>query len=246
MSPSISIPKRASPTGNRSRPRMCCFRGRCCATTAAPTIASITPRSPRPKPPTRSRCGSTSAAPPTANGSGPYRVTAIKPGASVTLTRNPDYWGRDLPVNRGLWNFDEIRLDFYREANSQFEAFKRGLYDFRVETEPLRWHDGYDFPAARTGEVIRDTIKTGMPQPSEFLVFNTRRPVFSDIRVRRALTLLFDFEWINRNYFFGLYGRSASFLAGSELSAYGRAADDREQALLKPFASHIAPDILDR
>ena len=185
----------------------------------------------------------TSMSPPI--GSGPYRVSAVKPGASVTLTRNPDYWGRDLPVNRGLWNFDEIRLDFYREANGQFEAFKRGLYDFRVETEPLRWHDGYDFPAARNGEVIRDTIKTGMPQPSEFLVFNTRRPVFSDIRVRQALTLLFDFEWINRNYFFGLYGRSASFFAGSELSAYARAADDRERELLKPFAAHLRPDIID-
>jgi peptide/nickel transport system substrate-binding protein len=185
----------------------------------------------------------TSMSPPV--GSGPYRVSAVKPGASVTLTRNPDYWGRDLPVNRGLWNFDEIRFDFYREANGQFEAFKRGLYDFRVETEPLRWHDGYDFAAARNGEVIRDTIKTGMPQPSEFLVFNTRRPVFSDIRVRQALTLLFDFEWINRNYFFGLYGRSASFFAGSELSAYARAADDRERELLKPFAAHLRPDILD-
>src|SRR3954465_7338705 len=178
-------------------------------------------------------------------GSGPYHVSAVRPGASVTLTRNPDYWGRDVAANRGLWNFDEIRLDFYREANGQFEAFKRGLYDFRVEGEPLRWHEGYDFPAARTGEVIRDAIKTGMPQPSEFLVFNTRRPVFSDIRVRRALTLLFDFEWINRNYFFGLYGRSASFFAGSELSAYGLAADDREQELLKPFASRIPPAILD-
>jgi peptide/nickel transport system substrate-binding protein len=178
-------------------------------------------------------------------GSGPYRVSAVKPGASVTLTRNPDYWGRNLPVNRGLWNFDEIRLDFYREANGQFEAFKRGLYDFRVETEPLRWHDGYDFPAARHGEVIRDTIKTGMPQPSEFLVFNTRRQVFSDIRVRQALTLLFDFEWINRNYFFGLYGRSAGFFAGSELSAYARTADDRERELLKPYASQMPPGILD-
>jgi peptide/nickel transport system substrate-binding protein len=185
----------------------------------------------------------TSMSPPV--GSGPYHVSAVKPGASVTLTRNPDYWGRDLPVNRGLWNFDEIRLDFYREANGQFEAFKRGLYDFLVETEPLRWHDGYDFPAARNGEVIRDTIKTGMPQPSEFLVFNTRRPVFSDIRVRQALTLLFDFEWINRNYFFGLYGRSASFFAGSELSAYARPADERERELLKPYASHIPSDILD-
>jgi peptide/nickel transport system substrate-binding protein len=178
-------------------------------------------------------------------GSGPYRVTEVKPGASLTLTRNPDYWGRDLPVNRGLWNFDEIRLDYFREANSHFEAFKRGLYDFRVESEPLRWHDGYDFPAARSGEVIRDTIKTGMPQPSEFLVFNTRRPVFADMRVREALLLLFDFEWINRNYFFGLYGRSAGFFAGSELSAYGRPADDRERALLQPFLARLRPEIVD-
>ncbi len=178
-------------------------------------------------------------------GGGPYRVTAVKPGARVTLTRNPDYWGRDLPVNRGLWNFDEVRLDFYREANGHFEAFKRGLYDFRVEDEPSRWHDGYDFPAARNGDLIRDSIKTGMPQPSEFLVFNTRRPMFSDIRVRQALTLLFDFEWINRNYFFGLYGRSGGFFAGSELSAYTRAADNRERVLLKPFAARIQADVLD-
>jgi peptide/nickel transport system substrate-binding protein len=178
-------------------------------------------------------------------GSGAYLVTAVRPGASVTLTRNPDYWGRDLPINRGLWNFDEIRLDFYREANGQFEAFKRGLYDFRVETEPLRWHDGYDFPAARNGEVIRDVIKTGMPQPSEFLIFNTRRPVFADVRVRQALMLLFDFEWINRNYFFGLYGRAGGFFAGSELSAYARAADNRERALLQPFVSRMPPEFLD-
>jgi peptide/nickel transport system substrate-binding protein len=178
-------------------------------------------------------------------GSGPYRVSAVKPGASVTLTRNPDYWGRDLPANRGLWNFDEVRIDYYRESNGQFEAFKRGLYDFRVETEPLRWHEGYDFPAARSGELVRDTIKTGMPQPSEYLVFNTRRPLFSDVRVRRALTLLFDFEWINRNYFFGLYARAGGFFAGSELSAYGRAADARERELLKPYLAHIPPDILD-
>jgi peptide/nickel transport system substrate-binding protein len=178
-------------------------------------------------------------------GSGPYRVTAVNPGVSVTFTRNPDYWGRDLPINRGFWNFDEIKFDFYRESNAAFEAFKRGLYDFRVETEPLRWHEGYDFAAAKNGEVIRDTIKTGLPQPSDYLVFNTRRPVFSDIRVRQALTLLFDFEWVNRNYFFGLYSRAGGYFAGSELSAYTRPADDRERELLKPFASHIAPDILD-
>jgi peptide/nickel transport system substrate-binding protein len=178
-------------------------------------------------------------------GSGAYHVTAVKPGASVTLTRDPNYWGRDLPINRGLWNFDEIRLDFYREANGQFEAFKRGLYDFRVETEPLRWHDGYNFPAARNGHLIRETIKTGLPKPSEFLVFNTRRPIFSDIRVREALTLLFDFEWINRNYFFGLYSRAGGYFAGSELSAYSRASDQQERSLLKPFSSAVRPDILD-
>lgn len=185
----------------------------------------------------------TSMAPPL--GSGPYTVTAVRPGAAVTLTRNPDYWGRDLAVNRGLWNFDEIRLDYYREANTHFEAFKRGLYDFRVENEPLRWHDGYNFPAANSGEVIRDSVKTGLPKPSEFLVFNSRRPMFADIRVRQALTLLFDFEWINRTYFFGLYARAAGFFAGSDLSAYMRPADDRERALLQPYRAGIPADILD-
>lgn len=178
-------------------------------------------------------------------GSGPYKVEDVRAGASVTMIRNRDYWGRDLPVNNGLWNFNEVRLDFYREANGAFEAFKRGLFDFRVEQEPLRWHEGYDFPAVRNGDVMRDEFKPGTPQPSEFLVFNTRRPMFADIRVREALTLLFDFEWINRNYFFGLYGRSAGYFAGSELSAYTRTADDRERKLLAPFATLVRADILD-
>lgn len=178
-------------------------------------------------------------------GSGPYQVTAVRPTTGVTLTRNPHYWGRDLPINRGLWNFDEIRLDFYREANSQFEAFKRGLYDARIEHEPLRWHEGYDFAAVSSGEVLRDTIKTGVPQPSEYLVFNTRRPVFADVRVREALTLLFDFQWINRNYFFGLYRRVAGYFPGSQLSAYQRAADERERQLLAPYLSRLPAEIID-
>ena len=135
-----------------------------------------------------------------------------------------------------MWNFDEVRLDFYREANGQFEAFKRGLYDFRVENEPLRWHDGYDFPAARNGEVIRDTIKPGMPQPSEFLVFNTRRPMFADIRVRQALTLLFDFEWINQQLL--LRPLSAAPQATSRAPScrpMAAPADARERELLKPY-----------
>jgi peptide/nickel transport system substrate-binding protein len=185
----------------------------------------------------------TTMAPPI--GSGPYTVTHVRPGASVTMTRNPDYWGRDLPVNRGMWNFDEVRFDYYRESNGMFEAFARGLYDFRVENEPLRWHESYNFAAVKSGKVVRDSIVTGLPKPSEFLVFNTRKPVFADIRVRRALTLLFDFDWINRNYFFGLYARSGGIFAGSELSAYGRAADSRERDLLKPYAAQIPADIMD-
>jgi peptide/nickel transport system substrate-binding protein len=178
-------------------------------------------------------------------GSGPYRVTEVRPGASVTLTRYPDYWGKDLNVNRGLWNFDEVRLEYFRDTNSAFEAFARGLVDFRLETEPSRWSTGYDFPAARDGRVVKENIPNGAPQPSDYLVFNTRRPQFADVRVREALTLLFDFEWINRNYFFGLYRHSASYFPGSELSASNLPENDRERALLAPFASEVRPDIAD-
>jgi peptide/nickel transport system substrate-binding protein len=169
----------------------------------------------------------------------------VKAGASVTFTRNPDYWGNDLNVNRGLWNFDEVRFDYFRDGNTAFEAFSRGLIGFRVETEPSRWSTGYDFPAARDGRIIKETIANGAPQPSEYLVFNTRRPQFADVRVREALALLFDFEWINRNYFFGLYRHSFSYFPGSELSAYAVPETDREKTLLAAFASEVRSDIAD-
>ena len=178
-------------------------------------------------------------------GSGPYRVGAVKAGASVTLTRDRDYWGKDINVNRGLWNFDEVRFDYFRDTNAAFEAFARGLIDYRLETEPSRWSSGYGFPAARDGRVIKETIDNGAPQPSDYLAFNTRRPQFADVHVREALSLLFDFEWINRNYFFGLYRHSAGYFAGSELSAYMQGESDREQELLAPFANEVRTDIVD-
>jgi len=178
-------------------------------------------------------------------GTGPYIVGEVDPGKSVTLKRNPDYWGRDLAINRGLWNFDEVRFDYYREANSHLEAFKRGLYDLRNEHDPGRWQTAYDFAAVREGRVLKEALPTGVPKASSYFVFNTRRAVFSDIRVREAISLLFDFEWINHGYFFDLYQRSASYFDGSELSSHGRPADQREKALLAPFAEAVRADVLD-
>ena len=177
-------------------------------------------------------------------GSGPYVVGEVKPGASLTLKRDPNYWGRDLPVNRGLWNFDEVRFDYYRDANTAFEAFKRGLYDIRVETDSARWATGYDFPALREGKVARQTFPTGLPKPSFFFVFNTRRPIFSDIRVREAIGLLYDFKWTNKNLFFGLYGQVGSYFQDSELSALHRPADARERELLAPFPGAVRADVM--
>ncbi len=178
-------------------------------------------------------------------GSGPYVVDAIDAGKSVTFKRDPNYWGRDLPINRGLWNFDELRFDFYRDANAYFEAFKAGLYDVRAETDPGRWQTGYDFPAARDGRVVKEAFPTGLPKFSSDFVFNTRRPIFADIRVRQAIALLFDFQWVNRDFFYNLYQRSASYFDDSELSAYHRPADERERALLAPFPDAARPDVLD-
>jgi len=178
-------------------------------------------------------------------GTGPYVVGEVDPGKSATLKRNPDYWGRGLAINRGLWNFDEVRFDYYREANSHLEAFKRGLYDLRNEHDPGRWQTAYDFAAVRDGRVLKEALPTGVPKASSYFVFNTRRAVFSDIRVREAILLLFDFEWINHGYFFDLYRRSASYFDDSELSSHRRPADQRERALLAPFTEAVRADVLD-
>ena len=177
-------------------------------------------------------------------GSGPYTISAVKPGESVTFKRDPNYWGRDLPINRGVWNFDTIRYDYYRDGNTHFEAFKKGLYDVRLETDPGRWQTAYDFPALRDGRVVKEPFPYGLPKGMDGLCFNTRRPIFADIRVREALLHLFDFEWINHTYFFDLYKRTASYFDGCELSAHGVAASAREQELLAPFPGAVRPDIM--
>ena len=177
-------------------------------------------------------------------GSGPYIVSAVQPGTSVTFTRDPNYWGRDLPINRGLWNFDTIRFDYYRDGNTHFEAFKKGLYDVRAETDPGRWQTAYTFPSLRAGDVVKESFPYGLPKGMQGLVFNTRRPVFADPLVREALLHLFDFEWINHTYVFDLSRRTASYFDGCELSAHGVPADARERALLAPFPGAVRDDIM--
>ncbi|WGD32324.1 extracellular solute-binding protein [Ancylobacter sp. WKF20] len=178
-------------------------------------------------------------------GSGPYTVAQVRPGESVILTRREDYWGRDLPVNRGNYNVDTLRYDFYRDVNSQFEAFKRGLSDIRFETDPGRWKTGYDIPAVRDGRIVQEEIETGMPKPYSALIFNMRRPLFADARVREAMVELFDFEWANANLYFGVYRRNGSFYDGSELSARGRPADARERELLSRYPDAVLPTVMD-
>jgi peptide/nickel transport system substrate-binding protein len=178
-------------------------------------------------------------------GSGPYAFDEIRPGERVSVKRRADYWGKDLPVMRGLFNFDSIQYDFYRDANSLFEAFKAGLYDFRIEGDPGRWATGYDFPMLRNGRIVKESLATQLPKGMSGFVFNTRKTIFQDVRVREALGGLFDQEWVNRNLYFGLLERCNSYFSNSDLSAYGRAPTRKERELLEPYKSTLSPAILE-
>ncbi|MEG6509485.1 extracellular solute-binding protein [Methyloligella sp. 2.7D] len=178
-------------------------------------------------------------------GSGPYTVDKVEPGKSITYVRDPDYWGADLAVNRGRFNFDKIRIDYYRDTGAMFEAFKSGLVQFRYEEDPTRWTESYDFPAVHDGEVVKDALPLGVPAGMSALVFNTRRPVFQDVRVRQALIALFDFDWINRTLYHGQYERTQSYFSRSALSSHGKPADARERELLAPYPDAVSPEIMD-
>lgn len=178
-------------------------------------------------------------------GSGPYTVSRVDAGRSLTYTRDPDYWGKDLPVNRGRFNFDEIRFDYFRDASVMLEAFRSGTLDLRLEEDPGRWADAYNIPAVRDGRIIKAEFPIGLPAGMTALVFNTRRAVFSDPRVRQALAMLFDAEWVNRTLYNGLFKRTTSYFARSYLSSAGRPADAYERKLLAPFPDAVRPSILD-
>lgn len=179
-------------------------------------------------------------------GSGPYLLDRAVPGKRVTYRLDPNYWGRDLPVNVGHNNIGSITYEYFRDANASFEAFKTGIYHARPEDDPGRWATGYNFPALRDGKVRQQKFESGLPSGMYALVFNTRRPVFEDRRVREALIQLFNFDWVNENLYYGAYVRTASFFDNSELGSHGRAATARERELLAPYPDAVTPEIMEQ
>jgi peptide/nickel transport system substrate-binding protein len=178
-------------------------------------------------------------------GSGPYLIDKVDPGTRLILRRNPNYWAKDLPIKRGMDNFDEISIEYFRDNTAMFEAFKKGAFDMLPESDPARWAKQYDFTAAKEGKVLQKTFESRLPKGMSGFVFNTRKDVFSDRRVRRALASLFDFEWVNKNLYHGLFRRSGSYFQNSDLSALGLAINETENELLTPFKTELDADILD-
>ncbi len=167
-------------------------------------------------------------------GSGPYRIAEFKAGQRLTFERDPDYWGRDLPVNKGRHNFDSIIYDYYRDLTVTLEAFKAGEYDFRQEYNSKQWATGYTGPAVETGLIRTENIPHKLSQGMQAFVFNTRRAIFADPLVRQALNFAFDFEWSNKNLFYGQYARSTSFFSNSDMAATGLPSKE-ERELLEPL-----------
>ncbi len=178
-------------------------------------------------------------------GSGPYTMSRIDAGRSISYTRDSGYWGQDLPVTKGRFNFDEVRFDYYREGSVMLEAFKSGGIDLRLEEDPANWASQYDFAAVREGRIVKKEFDIALPAGMTALVFNTRRGHFQNPLVRRALIKLFDFEWINRTLYYGLQKRTDSFFVRSYLASTGSPADARERELLAKFPDAVRPEILE-
>jgi len=177
-------------------------------------------------------------------GSGPYVLESYDINKRITYTRNPDYWGKDLPFNKGRGNFDTIRIEYFADSNAAFEGFKSGAYTFRQENSSKSWATAYDFPALDEGHVIKTLLPDGGMATGQSYVMNLRRDKFDDIRVRQAVGLLFNFEWSNESLFYGQYARINSFWENSELAAEGMPSE-AELALLKPIADLLPAGVID-
>ena len=175
-------------------------------------------------------------------GSGPYKVASLKPGQSITYLLDDNYWGRDLPVNRGRFNFKRIRYDYYQDRTVSLAAFKSGEYDFRLENNSKHWATAYQGPPFEQGLLKKETIKHGIPAGMQCFAMNQRRPLFADRRVRYALAHAFDFEWTNRSLFYGMYHRTDSYFENSEMQADGLPSE-AELKLLEPLRQYLWPEV---
>jgi peptide/nickel transport system substrate-binding protein len=179
-------------------------------------------------------------------GSGPYVVDSFEAGRYISFRKNPDWWGKDLPFNRGMHNYDEVRYDYFGDGGVVFEAFKAGEISTYRETNPAKWATNYDFPAVQTGDVVKSEIPHGRPSGIEGLVFNTRQPIFADWRVRQALIEAFNFELVNQTLNGGVTPRIQSYFSNSDLGApAGTPATGRVAELLAPFKEHLLPGALE-
>ena len=177
-------------------------------------------------------------------GSGPYVLDSLEVGQQIVYRRNPDYWGNDLPINKGRHNFDRIRIEYFADYNSAFEGFKAGTYTYRTEASSKIWATGYDFPAIQNGWAKKDTPPDGTLASGQSFVFNLRRDKFQDKRVRQAIGMMFNFEWSNKTLFYGIYERIHSFWENSYLKAEG-APTEGELAFLRPLADKLPKGVLD-
>ena len=175
-------------------------------------------------------------------GSGPYKVGLVRAGQTIELERVADYWGADLSINRGQYNFDRLRIEFYGNRQAAFEAFKKGDVCFREEATSRLWATGYDFPALKAGKVVKREFPAEKRPSMQAVAVNQRRERFRDVRVRRAIALCFDFEWTNKSLFYGLYDRSQSCFETSDFKAQGTPSPD-ELALLEPLRDRLPPEV---
>jgi microcin C transport system substrate-binding protein len=175
-------------------------------------------------------------------GSGPYRVEKFDPGRSITYRRVPDYWAANLPTGRGLYNFDVLRYEYFRDPTVTFEAFKAGQIDFRTEGSAKNWATSYDFPAVAQGLVKKEAVPQHLPTGMQAFVMNTRRAVFKDRRVREAVNQVFDFQWMNKNLFYDNYTRTESYYSNSDFASSG-IPNGAELALLEPFRDKLPPEL---
>ncbi|AYG45836.1 ABC transporter substrate-binding protein [Pseudomonas sp. Leaf58] len=175
-------------------------------------------------------------------GSGPYKVAEVKAGRSVRYERVKDYWAKDLPINRGFYNFDVMTFDAYRDTTVALEALKAGAFDYALEVSAKNWATAYNVPAVREGRLIKEELPNGNPTGMQGFIFNIRRPVFQDVRVRQALSLLLDYEWTNKQLFNGAYTRTGSYFDNSEMAARGLPSPS-ELKILEPLRGKVPEQV---